>query len=123
MYGNPVRKALIKTYGGILTVGLLYYLWIKLTGISIPCYLYQFTGFLCPGCGLTRMATALIQLDFPTAFSYHPVGVIALPFWLFISLLGFWGKPKFTQKPAFWYACLWGTVGVLLVFTLLRNLL
>ncbi len=122
MEWTPVRKALLKTYGGIFTVGLLYYFFIQLTGLSIPCYLYQFTGFLCPGCGLTRMANALIGLDIGKAFSYHPVGVIALPFWFGISILGFWGKPKFTQKPAFWYGCLWVTVAVLLLFTLIRNL-
>ena len=122
MKRNPVRKALTKTYFWILVIGLSYYLFIKLTGLSMPCYLYQSTGFLCPGCGLTRMATALIRLDFTAAFSYHAVGVIALPFWLGISAIGFWGKPKFTQKPAFWYTCLWSTVAALLLFTVVRNL-
>lgn len=34
-------------------------------------------GINCPGCGMTRAFFAALQLDFKTAFQYHPL------FWLF----------------------------------------
>lgn len=64
----------------VLLVGLLYYLIICVTGKRIPCLYYTFTGFYCPGCGITRMAVSLLQLDFQKAFYYHPVLLCSLPF-------------------------------------------
>ena len=122
MQWNSTRKALAKTYFWILVVGISYFCFIQLTGWSIPCVTYRYLGILCPGCGLTRMAVNLVQGHFATAFSYHPLGCIALPLWLVASVLGFWGKPKFTQHAAFWKWLGTITLVAALLFTILRNL-
>lgn len=63
----------------VLLVGLLYYLIISIVGTGIPCLYYIFTGFYCPGCGVTRMSVSLLRLDFKSAFYYHPVLLCSLP--------------------------------------------
>lgn len=63
----------------VLLVGLLYYLFVVITTIKIPCLFYVLTGLYCPGCGVTRMSVALLQLDFERAFHYHPVLLCSLP--------------------------------------------
>lgn len=70
------RKRLIRviTYAlCIFTAGLVYGTFAKYTGLAIPCPIYTITGLKCPGCGVTRMCMALMQLDFDRAFSCHPV--------------------------------------------------
>ena len=58
-------------------------LYLKL-GIYIPCLFRKFTGFYCPGCGITRMFLSILQLDFYQAFRYNP-----LVFILFVGVILF----------------------------------
>ena len=51
----------------LMLIGVLYYVWIMLTDIKIPCVFYMLTNKFCPGCGITRMFLALFKLDFVTA--------------------------------------------------------
>ena len=46
--------ALCSLAGGI------YYIWLSFTNVSIPCLFYLWTGFKCPGCGITRMCVAVL---------------------------------------------------------------
>ena len=39
---------------------------------EIKCLWNEMTGLYCPGCGITRMLIAMIQLDFYQAFRYNP---------------------------------------------------
>ena len=53
------------------------------TGFYIPCLFHRITGLQCPGCGSTRMLTALMHLDFKTAYSFNPFLLITGPFLAF----------------------------------------
>ena len=63
-----------------LALGSLYGIFVQRTGIAIPCLFRFVTGYLCPGCGVTHMCMALLQLDFKTAYASHPMLFILLPF-------------------------------------------
>ena len=63
----------------LISAGFLYYIIIISTGIKLPCLFNTVTGFLCPGCGVTRMAEALIKLDFKSAYGYNKVLFLSLP--------------------------------------------
>lgn len=41
--------------------------------IGVGCPVKFVTGISCPGCGMTRAAVSLLQLDFASAFYYHPL--------------------------------------------------
>ena len=69
---NRLRKLLT---GIVITisVGLLYYAVVRIFDIGLPCPFRYVTGLCCPGCGTSRLAVALLQLDFKAAFYAQPV--------------------------------------------------
>lgn len=46
-----------------LIIGMLYAVFIKITGISIPCLFREITGLKCPGCGITTFFMNLLFLS------------------------------------------------------------
>ena len=58
----------IKCTAVLLVAGILYGAFVHRTGIGIPCMFHLITGFKCPGCGVTHMCVALLQLDFRGAY-------------------------------------------------------
>lgn len=44
----------------------------------LPCMFRAFTGFYCPGCGLTRMLHALAHFDLARAFAMNPLAMALL---------------------------------------------
>lgn len=75
----------LKKAGLLLALGLGYLLWVRLTGLGIPCLYYQLSGKLCPGCGISRMCMALAALDLPRAFRCNALVMTLLPFVLIIG--------------------------------------
>ncbi|MCI8515850.1 MAG: DUF2752 domain-containing protein [Hungatella sp.] len=69
---------------------------LALTGHGCP--IRWGTGVPCPGCGLSRAGLALLRLDVPSAFTYHPM------FWA-VPLLGVFGW-LYSRKPT--RGLLWG---------------
>ena len=57
-----------------------YYFLNKYEGFSIPCPFHLVTGYLCPGCGITRAFFALLELDFHKALTYNLLIVFYAPF-------------------------------------------
>ncbi len=41
--------------------------------LGFGCPIQTLTGIPCPGCGMTRAYLALLHLDIPAAFHYHPL--------------------------------------------------
>ena len=63
----------------LLSAGLGYALWVRLTGLALPCPFRAATGLLCPGCGATRLCLALLRGDFAAAWRANPVLLLLLP--------------------------------------------
>ena len=69
-------------YGGILLAGLAY-LWLyRRLGFGIPCIFHELTGLSCPGCGLTRAASALSQGRIREALSWNPMLPVYVAYFL-----------------------------------------
>ncbi len=92
---------------------------------AIDCPIHKITKLYCPGCGITRMLFAILNLDFYQAFRYNPLLFITIPIWLFylldlvISYIK--GKTSFFQKHInnkFWIAL---TI-IFIVFGCMRNM-
>ena len=118
-----MRRKIIKLYAWILAIGLGYVLWLRLGGPGIPCMVNKVTGYLCPGCGITRMFLALLRLNIADAFRHNGAALILFCYWNLVALLCFAGTPRFVQKPRFLYGSLWVSVGILAVFGIARNIL
>ena len=94
-------------------------------GIAIDCPIHKITKLYCPGCGITRMLFAILNLNFYQAFRYNPLLFITIPFWLFyildfiISYIK--GKKSFFNKHItnkFWL----GLAIIFIVFGFIRNI-
>ena len=81
------KKVIIIT-AVIIVIGCVYAVFFKTTGIGIPCAFRLVTGLECPGCGMTRMCTSLLMLDFKAAWSYNPVIMCLLPVGAFLFYRG-----------------------------------
>lgn len=107
-----------------LAAGVLYCIWLHCTGLGIPCLFYLWTGFKCPGCGITRMCLALLSGHPEAARRYNLLLFYLLPV---LALYGFvriaWYIIKGTQMRGV-YANLpiYASVVLLLVFGVYRNI-
>ena len=64
-------------------LGVVYFIWLKMTEIYIPCLFRQITGYKCPGCGITSMCVNTGAFNFFDAFCANPFIFITLPFIVF----------------------------------------
>lgn len=71
--------ASLKKAGLILALGVLYYFVFSRYHIAIPCLYKLSTGLLCPACGITRMISSMIQLDFAAAYGYNKALFLTWP--------------------------------------------
>lgn len=120
---EPMRRKIVKLYAWVLAIGLGYVLWLRLGGSGIPCLVRKATGLLCPGCGVTRMFLALLRLDIAGAFRHNGAMLLLFCYWNLTALLCFVGKPAFVRGSRFLYGSLWVSVGILVAFGILRNIL
>lgn len=106
----------------ILGIGFGYYLWLNFTHLGIPCPFRTITGWLCPGCGITHMLIALIQLDFHTAYLENPFLLLTLPFLIGEILYQRYLQLTKQVNPQWNQVLLWLYVIALIIFGILRNL-
>ncbi len=57
----------------IFIVGLVYLILFRVFGFALPCMFHEWTGFNCPGCGLTRAVGAVSRFAFIEALGYNPM--------------------------------------------------
>lgn len=119
------RKIIFQRLILAFALGIAYYVWIKLTNLSIPCPLRLISGdrILCPSCGVTTMCVNIIEGNFKAAFEANPCIFILTPLWLvFIGVrLIFQPKACSDGKPLnqiIYYIL----AGVLVIFGVLRNI-
>ena len=77
-----IKQPILK-FGIIVGYPLLAFLFYRL---GVRCLFRTLLHIPCPGCGMTRAVVSLLHLEFPTAFSYHPM-VFALPVMVLYFLL------------------------------------
>lgn len=89
--------------------------------IYINCPIKEITGLYCPGCGITRMLQAILQLNFYQAFRYNPLLFISLPFFIFFTIEGIITKkdPLYNKIPN---KILITIIIIFIIYGMLRNL-
>lgn len=118
------RKRFLREGIRILGIGVIYFFWVCLTGVGIPCPFRLLTGYLCPGCGITHYCIAMLQLRFADAYSANPFLFVLMPFFI---PYGIYRTHRFIQTGRTEYSV--AELGLLLmtlvgaiVFSVYRNL-
>ena len=114
----------IKISTAVLIAGCAYAVFFKLTGFGIPCLFRVLTGFECPGCGMTRMCTSLVMLDFRAAWSYNPAMMCLLPFGILLiaNALQRYITTGRNITPKWETAVMIAMIVVLIVYGVVRNI-
>lgn len=73
------RNKVLRAFAVLAVAGVLYGLITGWLGFGIPCPVHYFTGFKCPGCGVSRMFISLMKLDFKSAFEANRLLLVTLP--------------------------------------------
>ena len=114
---------LLLCLGIFLLIGLFYLL--AINRIGIPCLFRKVTGLMCPGCGNSRAAVALLQLDLPAALGYNllfPLEFLYIA-WVYCCCCRQYLKTgRFTYRPPFVAADITLLI-LLLIWWVVRNLL
>ena len=111
--------------GALLGLGLSYAVWLRLTGLAVPCLFRAVTGRLCPGCGVTQLCLALLRWDLAEAWSANPVLLLMLPV---MAVLGVRLAVRYVREngaagPKWESALLWAMTALLIIWGVVRNLL
>ena len=116
---------LLKVGGCILLLGFIYAIFCSITGLGIPCLYYKTTGFLCPGCGITRMCISLINFKFKEAFYFNPALFILFPIYLVIGIVQIFRYIRYGKCASGKYLTIWYylTIVILVGFTIYRNMI
>ena len=110
-------------YAILFSIGLIYYIFVSLTDMGIPCLFRLITGWQCPGCGVSRMIMALVRFDLVSAFHYNPVILLTSPILLFAFIRSDIDYIRSGKYSADKYQALWIAELVLLLgFGVLRNI-
>ena len=75
------------TYLCVLGAGIVYFIWLKLTGIGIPCIFHEITGWSCPGCGVTTLIMSIAAGRLDLARSANPFLYYTWPVLVLILVL------------------------------------
>ena len=108
----------------LIGVGLLFAFDPAGSGIFPPCPFHTITGLHCPGCGTTRALHQVLHGNLPAAFALNPLMILSLGpiiYWFVsASVRRLSGRQLPTVFiPAAW---IWGLLGVVLLFWVLRNI-
>lgn len=109
----------------LLAAGFSYALWVRFTGLAIPCPFRAVTGLLCPGCGVTRLCLALLQGDWAAAWQANPVLLLLIPVLLVLLLRAAlrYVREGSTIGSKWERALIWSMVGILVAWGVARNLI
>lgn len=98
--------------------------WLSETGHGIPCIFHAVTGLQCPGCGVTRMLSALLHGDWRGAWESNAAVLTLSP--VLAGLVGLslvrWIRTGSACLPRWADAVTVVCVVLLLLFTVARNL-
>ena len=117
------RKKLLKETIVCGLILILYYIFVKLTGLSIPCFFHEITGFKCPGCGLTAMCVALAHLRFAEAFHANPLMFLLAPLLIAALAIKIAFDPVWLGSRSKAYnITVWILLGIVIIFGITRNI-
>lgn len=77
------KKKVFKIMAALILIGAAYLLFVKLTGLSVPCLFHLVTGLKCPGCGITTVFYELASFHIKKAFYANAFLFVTFPLIIF----------------------------------------
>lgn len=111
-----------KRVGFVLILGAVYYIWLRITEIKIPCVFKEITGLMCPGCGITTMILNLTKFNWVAAFRANQFLFITLPFIIFEIIFFIYLERKTAKNPRWNDRLLLIYLVLLIIFSAVRNI-
>jgi hypothetical protein len=107
----------------LLTLGWFYLVLYRTGTFQIHCPIRTFTGWLCPGCGISQMFCDLYALDLPSAWRHNPIAFLSFPVLVILGLRIHYryikdGSRMVSKRCD---AVLWIMVATFLTFGIFRN--
>lgn len=117
------RRKVIYKLSAILAIGLAYAAFVRAAGFGIPCPIHLITGLSCPGCGITRMFSALLRLNFRGAWEANAAILCLLPLMAYAAVrtIRVYVRTGHTHVKDV-EAVNWFMIVVLLIFGIVRNI-
>ena len=112
---------LIKKTTPFIILGVVYYIWLRMTHIYIPCVFRAITGYKCPGCGTTTLCVNILQFRFSEAFHANPFIFTTIPFILFEIVYNVYLSYTEKRMPLWNKALLGVYCSALLIFAIIRD--
>lgn len=121
---NKNLKKVLSVAAVVASLGASYALAVGFTPFYLPCIFNLTTGYLCPGCGITRMFMAIFRMDFAAACGYNAgVFVALMPMTVFLAS---WAVTYVRSGSAAlnkWQkAFAWAMAAYLILWSIVRNL-
>lgn len=120
-----MKQRLIKAALCVPLLCVLGFLGVRLSelGFGVPCVFHAVTGLQCPGCGVTRMLSALLRGDLRTAWESNAAVLALSPVLAALVLLSAarWVRTGSARLPRWGDAAAVVCVVLLLLFTVARN--
>jgi hypothetical protein len=87
----------------------------------LACLFHKFTGWDCPGCGLTRAVIGFFAGDVTLSFYFHPMGPLAGLFICYLFVVSFKKANSFTPERWLHPRRSWSFLLILIAWGILRN--
>lgn len=90
-----------------------------------PCLFRTWTGWLCPGCGMTRAVIQWMQGHWAQAIRYNPLILLLVGFVFYCAAKegsAAVGGPRWSLSPGWRLGLFWSVLGLALLFGVVRNI-
>lgn len=119
--GCNFLQYLIRKTAPFVVLGFVYYIWLRMTHLYIPCIFRSITGYRCPCCGMTTMCVSILRFRFIDAFYANPFIFTTVPFILFEIVYNVYLSYAEKRMPL-WNKILIGVFcSALLIFAIIRD--
>ncbi len=119
--GCNFLQYLIRKTAPFVVLGFVYYIWLRMTHLYIPCIFRSITGYRCPCCGMTTMCVSILRFRFIDAFYANPFIFTTIPFILFEIMYNVYLSYTEKRMPLWNKALLGGYCSALLIFAIIRD--